>query len=109
VKFSVLSLADCGIREISDGIIDMARRSSATLFFRVTNKYERSIVANESAKTPPRETTEAKGDSTWLNAILVQENPPKGMRALISSIIRRAKISAGRFEVKRARIPTGRK
>jgi hypothetical protein len=109
VKFNVLSLADCGISEISDGIIDIARRSSATLFFRVINKYERSIVANESARTPPRETTEAKGDSIWLNAIRVHENPPNGRRALTSSIARRTNINAGRFDVKRARIPIGRK
>jgi hypothetical protein len=107
VKFNVLSSADCGISAISDGIIDIARRSSATLFFRVINRYERSNVANESANTPPRETTDAKGESIWLNAILVHENPPKGRRAFISSINRRAKISAGRFEVKRARTPMG--
>ena len=47
-----------------------------------------STVKAESASTPPIETIGKAGDSTWLNAILVQPKPPNGKRARSSSIKR---------------------
>ena len=54
-----------------------------------------------------KETIWANGDSTWLKAIRVQENPPNGNLALTSSIKRITKAKEPKLDVNRATIPTG--